>query len=162
MVISMLEQIQNLLLYLLPAGDTPTCEESGDGNRLISFSLSLFLFSVGVKDMFSCLGSSTSSSFPEWVILEADVPSKENKGKMKINQGKQSLTLISYQEIILVRKTDCKLTWTLKWTFKQFIVKFLEYYWYLNSDHIHDINYYWKLIRSDSFQQISVMTMQKI
>lgn len=84
MVISMLEQIQNLLLYLLPAGDTPRYEESGDGNRLISFSLSLFLFSVGVKDTFSCLGGSTSSAFSELVILEADVPSKENKEKAKI------------------------------------------------------------------------------
>lgn len=86
MVISMLEQIQNLLLYLLPVGDTPRCEESGDGNRLISFSLSLFLFSVGVKDMFSCFCGSTSSSFSELVTLEADVPSKENKGKMKITR----------------------------------------------------------------------------
>jgi len=84
MVLSILKQIQNLLLYLLPAGGTPRCEESGDGNRLISFSLSLFLFSVGVKDMFSCLGGSTSSSFSDLAISEADTPSKENKGKINI------------------------------------------------------------------------------
>lgn len=74
---------QNLLFHLLHAGDIPSCEESGDGNKLISFSLSLFLFSVGVKDMFSCLGGSTSSSFSELVILEGDIPAKENKGKVK-------------------------------------------------------------------------------
>lgn len=34
--------------------------------------------------MFSCLGGSTSSSFSELVILQADVPSKEKKRKMKI------------------------------------------------------------------------------
>lgn len=71
---------------LLPASGTPGREESVDGNRLISFSLSIFLFSVGIKDLFSGLGGSTSSSFPESAILEADVPSKKNKGKMKITR----------------------------------------------------------------------------
>lgn len=78
MVIPVSKQI-SLLLHLPRAGDTPSCEESGDGNKLISFSLSLFLLSVGVKDMFSCLGGSISSSFSELVVPEGDIPAKENR-----------------------------------------------------------------------------------
>lgn len=72
---------QIVLFYLLRAGDIPGCEGSGDGSRLISFSLSLCLLSVGVKDTSSCLGGSTSSSFSEVVTLEGDIPAKEIKGK---------------------------------------------------------------------------------
>lgn len=82
MVIPVSKQISPLL-HLPRAGDIPSCEESGDGNKLISFSLSLFLLSVGVKDMFSCLGGSTSSSFSELAVPEGDIPAKENKGQVK-------------------------------------------------------------------------------
>lgn len=70
-------------LYSLPAGATPGREESGDGSRLSSLSPSLFLFSMGVKEMFSCLAGSASCSFAALVAFEADVPSKESKGKVK-------------------------------------------------------------------------------
>lgn len=81
MVISLLQKIR--LFYLLHAGDIPGCEGSDDGSRLISFSFSSCLFSVGVKDTFSCLGGSTSSSFSEVLMLEGDIPAKEIKGKVR-------------------------------------------------------------------------------
>ena len=41
------------------------------------------MFSEGVKDTFSCLGGSTSSSFSEVLMLEGDIPAKEIKGKVR-------------------------------------------------------------------------------
>lgn len=81
---SMSKQIQSPVLYLLPAGTAPRCEESGKGNKLMAFSLSLTLPSVGGTDMI-CLGGS-DSSFSGLVTLEADVPSKQSKGKKRINR----------------------------------------------------------------------------
>lgn len=81
----MSEQIWSSVLYLLPAGAAPRCEESGDGNKLISFSLSLLLPSVGGTDMI-CLGGS-GSSFLGLVTSEADVPSKQQR-ECEDKQGK--------------------------------------------------------------------------
>lgn len=74
------------VLYLLPAETAPRCEESGHGIRLMAFSFSLILPSVGGIDMI-CLGGS-GSSFSRLGMLEADVPAKQSKGKIKDNQGK--------------------------------------------------------------------------
>lgn len=80
----MSEQIQSPALYLLPDGTAPMCEESGDGSKFMAFSLSLLLPSVGGTDMI-CLGGS-GSSFSGLVMLEADVPSKQSKGKIRITR----------------------------------------------------------------------------
>lgn len=58
----------------MPDGTAPRCEESGDGNKLRAFSLSLLLPSVGGTDMI-CLGGS-GSSFSGLVMLKADVQSR--------------------------------------------------------------------------------------
>lgn len=113
----MSEHIWSPVLYLLPAGTAPRCEESGDGNKLMAFSFSLLLPSVGGTDMICLDGSGSSPS--GLVMLEADVPSKQSKEKIRTTR-ENSLTLSSDQKIILVRTSDFKLTSTLKWTFKQF------------------------------------------
>lgn len=105
------------MLYLLLAWTAARCEESGDGDKFMAFSFSLLLSSVGSTDMI-CLGGS-SSSFPGLMMLEADVPSKQSKWKIRITR-ENSLTLISDRKIILVRTSDFKIISTLKCTFKQF------------------------------------------
>lgn len=77
----MSEHIRSPVLYLLPAETAPRCEESGNGIKLRAFSFSLLLPSVGGTDMI-CLGGS-GSSFSRLVMLEADVPAKHSKGKIR-------------------------------------------------------------------------------
>lgn len=68
----------------MPDGTAPRREESGDGNKLRAFSLSLLLPSVRGTDMM-CLGG-PGSSFSGLVMLEADVPSKQSKEKIRITR----------------------------------------------------------------------------